>query len=291
MTKEKEMFCSKCGKENSNDAKFCQGCGAALNSSPSAEEPRESEKNEENEKEENSNTKQSYLKYCEQVKKINLFTLISQILTVLMILLFIFLPIYRCEYEPDYEELRDFSMEELAEAAANGGRFEKNFSLFDDMVKMIKYFVEESSPEKTSFLFLAAIFPLFEIIFSIILLCTTIPKIYGAISGSKNIEKETMLKYNSMRLTGSKQSKQNFLKQNTVITILLYALFDVVFSSIFANMPSSFYNSPRYMDGIVGLSVWSIFIILMVIGYIVVQTLKKKEEKNMLIKITEEQYS
>ena len=30
------MYCQKCGKENQDDAKFCQGCGVSLINTPSA---------------------------------------------------------------------------------------------------------------------------------------------------------------------------------------------------------------------------------------------------------------
>jgi len=31
--------CERCGRENADDARFCQGCGAALGEAPSPDEP------------------------------------------------------------------------------------------------------------------------------------------------------------------------------------------------------------------------------------------------------------
>ena len=155
------MYCSKCGKENPDNSKFCSDCGTALTN----EATRQTEESNVNNKEKTT-SKHNYLKYCHNVKKINLLTLISQILSVLVVATIIFVPIYRCEFEADIEDIE--SVEQFEEALQNDGMISKDFSLYDDIIKIATVFfnTEESDSYNGIVVLYIALFALFQIIFS-----------------------------------------------------------------------------------------------------------------------------
>ena len=280
------MYCSKCGKENPDNSKFCSDCGTALTD----EATRQTEESNVNNKEKTT-SKHNYLKYCHNVKKINLLTLISQILSVLVVATIIFVPIYRCEFEADIEDIE--SVEQFEEALLNDGMISKDFSLYDDIIKIATVFfnTEESDSYNGIVVLNIALFALFQIIFSIILICSIIPKVLNTYNEFQNISNATMLKYNEMKLTGTRQSKQNFFKQQTIFAIVFYAIFDIIFTQIFgrlfaaANVPAI-----RYMEKFTGFSNWAILIVLLLVAFIFIRSITKREEQEMLVKITEEKY-
>ena len=277
------MKCSKCGKENPNDAKFCALCGAPLQNLSDNEISNPREINSEVSGSETVPSAPLYLNYCSNVKKINTFKLICQLLTVLIILTLIFIPIYRREYEPTLEEVENW---EQFEDVMHDGKLVLNFSLFDDMKQLVELAKAEilEEPAMTLFWILTLnSFAFFEIISAITILGMSAFKMWTLGNELRDTKHTTMLKYNEIKLTGTKQSKPNFFKQNQVYSIIFFAVFDIIISTPYGYM--------RYMGNFVGFSLWIILLVALLGAYVVLQILTKKEEKDMLIKVTQEQFS
>ncbi len=173
-------------------------------------------------------------------------------------------------------------------------------SLFEDFLKIGSVFFDDADSSSIVFVLYSALFPLFEIVFSIVLLCMVVPKIINGINTRQDIKNSTMRKYNEMKLTGSKHTRQNFFRQQSIVSIIIYAVFDIVFTLIFGKLFYSISDMSngefvptmvRYMDGFAGFSGWSFLLLAMLVAFIVIRSMIKKEEKAMLLEITQEQYN
>ena len=269
-----------------------------------------------------SNKPHKYQKYVKNVKSIKIITLIVQSLSLLLILALIFLPIYNTSYSHTYsfdnlnkiidtDDLEDFDSlleiseylrketdltdDELSELMLYGEveiERNKNFSLWDDFSILLNGLKQiDNNPEMLIAYIYIGLFAIFEIIFAAILIITTITQIIKTSQEIHSIETTTMLSYNQMLKTGIGEKKEKVLKKQTVMNLVIYALFDVIYTKLFGVISGDELISEeiRYMIGISGIS-QSIFIIFaMLIGYVILNNMQKSKEKEMLVEISKEE--
>ncbi len=232
----------------------------------------------------------AFLKYIPNVKRINVMSLIAQSISICLILCMIFLPIYKREYEPDDIE----SLEQLIEISENG-YLEKSFSLFDELKILISQLTSsEKSESNTAKISIITIFPIFEALFAIIFLCMTVFSAIKTLSLLQSGENSTMLMYNEMLKTGGTKKKEKFFKNRFVVSVLFYAIFDIVFTKIFSSIlvgSSDFRTIDiRNMVHFTGMSGSFAIIIILLICYIISNAIHKKESEKMLLDITKSEF-
>ncbi len=286
------MFCQQCGKEILENAKFCSYCGTPTDDIKEVSDDVKTNPTIEKKPTIPPKPKKepAYVKYRDNVRKINTLTLITQVLSILLALGLLFLPIYQRTYEPDLDDIE--SIEDLEEALQNDGYLTENFSLVEDFSRIVEYLVESNNDEMGYMLIVCyAMFPLFEILFSIILVGTIISKLWNEYKDRENIDKSTMLKYNEMRLTGTRQVKANFFQKQSIMSIMLYAIFDVLYVKMFDSVFSKISKlEVRYMQTFSGVSGYVFVLAIVLISFIVFKSMAKNQEKEMLLLVTEERY-
>ena len=197
----------------------------------------------------------------------------------------VFLPIYKYRYEPELNDLENY--EQLVEVSKTG-YLEDSFSLFDDLKIIVSQITssEDSGLDIVVF-FETGFFAMFQVLYGIIILCITVSSIMKTISLIQNGENSTMLMYNEMLKTGSSKKKENFFKKQAVITMILYAAFDIIFTKVFGLLFENFnVDCARNMVNFSGVST-SITVVIILLGcYIVSNAMRKKETEKMLIDIT-----
>ncbi len=281
-----ESFCPSCGKATLPGQAKCLSCGAIL------EEDCKNGSSKKKHLEKRSKSK-AYLSYTANVKKINIFSLIMQSLSIVLLLCLLFLPIYKSKYEPELEDIE--SLEQLGEAMEKG-YLEKSFSLFDEIKIIVAQLTSPLDGEAGNLLMMidlaGALFVIFEVIFGCILLCTTISSLIDTVSSLKNNDKSTMLLYNEMLKSGNENKKENVWKKQSVLVIFVYGLFDIFFAKITGRnaFGISITENSRNMENFTGFSAIAIVVLVLLIGYIVMNSLKKHESKRMLLSITQAEY-
>lgn len=320
------MYCRNCGKELANGAeicmncgfkgcdgdKFCQHCGASvlpgqamcikcgfmLNANESPKTP--IKENDVNEKLPEKD--KDYKKYSDRVKKTKILALIMHIVSVITVLALIFLPIYEYKFTPQsmddiediFGDIKDW--DDLEKLVDEDGNIYKEFSLFEDLQIIIEGFTNKNSdPLATMIPLMLGIFAIFEVIMAVIIICISVPQILKTVDELQDIDKSTMIMFNEIKKSGNSNKKENTFKKQTVISVVLYAVFDVLFTiiegNIFNELVSEFGGkSMRHMVDFSGVSEFMYVVIVLFVGYMVVSSMKKREENKILEDITKEEY-
>ncbi len=286
-----DKFCSHCGKEVLKGQAMCVNCGFMLEENSSS--TTDLMENKEEIKQES--TEKPYVKYKPTVRKINIFTIIMHACAICLVLCMLFLPIYKCRYEPNIEDIENL---EQLEDALEDGYLEKNFSLAEDVVITIKALMPENSENAYGFFgvtsLLIGMFAMFEMVFGVIIIVTSVIAIFKTANGMMDEDQSAMLTYDAMLKTGQKDKKEGVFKKQMVLSFVLYAVFDIIFTLIdgkmFANISTESTVPVRNMVNFSGVSGFISIMAITLVGYFVVSFLKRKETNNMLSSITANQY-
>ena len=287
-----EGFCPNCGNEVKKMQSLCLNCGFILDEE--LRPPKEDESKISERKDTEKNDSKEYLKYVDRIKKISIFKISIAAISILMMLTMMFLPIYTCKIDANDIEISDIKdIEELSEIMKNG-YIEKNFSIFDDiMLALEPMFDEVNEPSEYYYMTLiySLLFPLFEVIFIAIFCATSIPQMIENYRNYSDPQQAAMLKYNEIKKTGIVTHKEKAWKRNLVLSIVLYAVFDVIFSKTLSSTIGSLIGSNlRYMDSFSGFSPLVIITLVFAVAYFVTKYMASKQEKEMLVSITQEEY-
>ena len=278
-------FCPTCGKEVLPEQAMCLNCKTLLiQKAPTPvcekeEAPRQSKE-------------KVYLKYLPRVKNINLLFLFVQIITILLVFSMVFIPIYKYKYEPELTDIENY--EQFLEATETG-YLEGSFSLFDDLkiiISKITSSLDSESDELESMsYFMTGAFAVFEVIIGIVLLFSSISSMTKTVSRIQQNEDSTMLMYNEMLKTGGNKKKENIFKKQTAMGMVIFAIFDVIFSKIYGELLASIgVYSARHMINFSGVSVSIAIIVVLLISYITLNSMRKKETEKMLLEITRAEF-
>ncbi len=276
-------YCQNCGKEVLPNQAMCVNCGCILNKS-----------NQDPQTANNTVKETPYVKYKETVRKIHIFSFLMQVSTILLVLCLLFLPIYKTSFVPSLSDIN--SLYELEEAF-DRGQLERNFSLFDDIKIIIKGIASPANSERERlsklYTFTTGIFPIFEMISGVSLLCITGASLTKAMSGMQDIEKSTLLTYNEMLKTGTKEKKDGWFKKQTVFSVVSFVIFDIIFSKIDSSILDSapFKVVQRNMYNLSGVSMAVVIPAILLVCYIVSNHQKKSLSEKMLLDITKEEYN
>ena len=217
----------------------------------------------------------------------------------------IFLPIFTYAYTPQsIEDIRDLEdlkqleeefkdvedLEELEQLLKNG-TIEKRFSLWDDF-KIVVANLFSDDGDKTMSLFVG-MFVIFAVIFAAIFICTAIGQIMKNINDINEIDKTSLLLYSEIKKSGAERKKEKVFKKQTAMTIVFYVLFDAIFSKIDAElleiMPSNMRPTiARNMLSLTGVSSLVSIVIILLIGYFVLNRIMKREEDDLAVAIAKE---
>jgi len=280
--------CSHCGVAVQIGQSLCVNCGFMLTAEDSSDIP--------SKEKQSKKDKTEYKKYENRVKKTKLLNMIMQVLSVLLVLSLIFLPIYTYAYSPqsmdELGELEDLDQwEELLEE----GTINKNFSLWNDFTIILTNLLSENSDTMVKLMAMVmGMFAIFEVIFAAVFICTSIAQIIKNVHEINEIDKTTLLTYTNIKKTGSESKKEKVFKKQTAIVIVLYALFDVIFAKLGAEMykmmPSDIKaEATRNMISLTGVSPFIWVVIILLIGYFVLKALIKTEEVNLSVDIAKEE--
>lgn len=304
-------FCGNCGTAVAEEQALCLHCGFFLREMQTQQSPEETPAHT------LSRNTPEYQKYAGKFKKATILALIAQICSLLAIISLVFAPIYISKkplseldlsddnlvsFAQKMEELNRWNnMEELLKDPEflEKGTVNVGFSLFND-IKVIADSIFGKDADSSAFLlnFLVGIMALFEIVFAIVASIVIGKKIYQLVSRLTNPESDLMLTFNEIRKTGSGDKKINLLKQQSIIVVIIYLVFDIMYSKVFGFLSSILLGEGTLKDiplrNMMTFSAFSKYIILpllFVIGYIISQSLQKKKEKQMLVEITQAQYT
>ena len=149
----------------------------------------------------------------------------------------------------------------------------------------------ESDELESMSYFVTGTFAVFEVIFGIVLLFSSVSSMAKTVSRIQQNEDSTMLMYNEMLKTGGNKKKENIFKKQTAMNVVILAIFDVIFSKINGEFLTSIgiYNS-RHMINFSGVSVSIAIIVVLLISYITLNSMRKKETEKMLLEITRAEF-
>ena len=292
-----DKFCSHCGKSVLPGQSLCINCGFMLDDYKNPIKETKEYKNVE------SKTKPiEYKKYTQEVRKTKILSLVLQVLSLITVLCLLFLPIYKYEFVPEtFEEAIDIlgdieTWEDLEQIVKNGGKIEKNFSLIDDIQIILSGITTEDEEPSTMLLNLSlGLMAVFEVIFGITLVCVAVPQIFQSAGELNDIDKTTLLLFNEIKKSGTSNKKENIFKKQTLYSMIMFALFDVIFASIEGNMIPDLSSvgidiKIRHMVNFSGISSYAYVVITLFATYVVVSLLKNRKEKAILEQITKEEY-
>lgn len=321
MSDQGDKFCSHCGSEVLPGQILCVKCGFMLNGEKSIES-KEIPQNEEKERRREKISHNNYKKHTEQVKKIKNISLITSIISIALILALIFLPIFKSKYEITLESSLDDlqsieNPDEIAELWSNGSvSKEKAFSLWDEF----KIFAEEcvflfndENKDKISDDSLKSIINLlplltgmfldFIIIEAIVLLCISISQILKTHKELKDIDTTTLLAFNEVRKSGKKTKKENFWKQQTAQTLIVFTVMDVIYTKLIfggdlidilaseKEVSKILENFPiRNMLNFSGLTSICAVLLIIIGAYFIFSSKKKSAEEELVVAISKEEY-
>ncbi|MBE6691186.1 MAG: zinc ribbon domain-containing protein [Ruminococcaceae bacterium] len=282
-----DKYCHHCGKEVLPGQSLCLNCGFLLR-----EEVLSDAK--EDLKAETVVPKEEWKKYKPNMKKICYFKFASLALSALLVLSLIFLPIYTCKYEPEsLDELAgEFETLEDLEKVLNEGKLNRKFSLFEDFTLIVGNLLDSEihSGEKM-IVMLTGLFCVFEVIFSIVLVISIASQISKTVRDIQNLDDSTMLLYNQISKSGNSGKKEKVMKKQTALSIVLYAIFDVIYAVMFGDLFKKLVSveSNRYMSDLTGVSEWIVLVLALLAGYFVIQHLRTREEEKVLLNIIKEE--
>ncbi len=215
----------------------------------------------------------AYLKYKGDFEKSSLFSIILWTITLVGVLALIFLPVFQIKLE--------FEGTTLAT---------EEFSMLDELRYNIEG-LKSSSAELASVGYLMMLFPIFTMMMGAILLIIGIKNLFEEITGRN--EDAYMIKYSQIKKSGGEKEKKKFFRQQTMYSFFMMFIFSVVYAKILGALFSKIGESVdiySYLMDVNGISVWGILGIILFVGYIVVHVLKSKKDKEIMLKITKEEF-
>ena len=253
--------------------------------------------------------KVDYKKYTKDFINLNILNIVVSVMSLMLIFLLIFVPIFKYkhveetpvktpqEFENDYDytlywlgltqEERDTGIIVTTEYTP--------FSMYDEMVYTIKQVTaDDSMTGMVSLVFF--IFPLLTVLFGVILLVIYGKKVLEQINNFRSIDDYVLISYTEIRKTGTKKEKANFLKKQSIFTMILYIVCDVLFSKIygkiFGQLMDEIDNKNRifsYMGNLSGLAGGFYPIVILSIAEIVASGMAKSKSKRISVSIAKEE--
>ena len=292
-----DKFCPNCGTDVAPGQSMCVKCGFMLENAPQQTTPSAQTTNNKNQV--NSS---DYKKYTQRVRKSKICATIIQIISLIAVLALLFLPIYKYEFVPEtfedalevFEGVEDW--ENIEKLLTSEGKIEKEFSLVEDIKIILSGLTLEDSDSPLMMInLLVGIFPIFEVIMGITLICMTIPQLYKTIEEIRDIDKSTLLLFNEIRKSGSTNKKENILKKQTLVSIFLYTIMDVIFAPIYGRLMLDLPTmntkiEMRHMLNFSGITSYAYIVIILFVAYLITSAIKKRIEANILEEITREEY-
>jgi len=236
-------------------------------------------------KEKEMKEQKPYLKYKGKFEKQNLYSIIFSVLAIIGILLFIFAPFFRISFR-NLNENQSYTYVNsgiitLEDLSSEG----KNFSIFNDFMFIMNHL--DFSKDIDYVIFLVGIFTVYTVIFSAIYLIIEIIKLFRTIS--ERNDNSYMIKYAQIKKSGDKKEKNQFFKNNILLSIVFYIVFSIIYGKIFAPMLIGSNNLiVSYMCALNDISIFIILPVIILIAYIALLIIKSKEEKALKIAIIQE---
>lgn len=264
------MKCSKCGGIIDENYGICKECGARNFSDG-----------------EKRGNKHVYKEFIEDYKKNNIVELILNICTLLLLCVYIFIPIFTARIE-NIELFPNLVLTGTQEVNFFlNGYVDINFSIFDDFMNIVNYFkaAGDYGLEEAMSL-LDCLFNPMIIIMSVILFICNIVNIFKISSNLINLDDSTLLMYNEIAKTGTKKTKESFMKKQTFFSLVLYFIFDIAFIYVMKGFYDMFDNvCQRYLNYINGVSnLFYLFILLFVI-YLILYCVFRRMSKKIKLRI------
>jgi len=237
-----------------------------------------------------------HLFYRDRFKTQNILNLVAQILTLVMLICLLFLPIYSAQVPFDdlsWDDLEDIDEDDII-IDDDDMYVVKNFSAFDELSLFIDTLLpdkdkDDEEDEENIFSMMAIVdnlFILFEFAFAIVVLITFIPNIKNIIDDLTNPDAASLIKYNEIKKSGGIKVKENMFKKQMALSVVMYAVFDVVYTKLFSKLYGSFgVSSARMMNYVSGPSVWVIFPILAIVAFAIVKGVVGSIEKKVKVEI------
>lgn len=269
------MYCRKCGTELMPEQTVCSNCGEMQE--PQVEQmPKEKE----------------YSKYTENVNRINILTLATQAITIVLLVTLFFVPIFK--YSIDW--LAEFQVRnpivyaymELPEPSGT-------FSLFDETKEFISK-IQSEDTDDLPMAVVACMCLLYVIIIGIIILIVTISSLVKTANALCDIENETLLTYTQMQKTGSTGSarkRERYNRNVYLISVVVVFILDILISKFLMKVSDdeAFSYIGRKMFYLSGASVAIALPAVLLVAYVIVENMRKKETKAMLVDITKKEYT
>ena len=277
-------YCQFCGKKLEDGESVCSQCGNEISGALKEAAPKEETKKPVEKKKYDAD------EYKPKFMKLNIFALCAEIASLLLILSIIFLPIYKSKYEPNLEDIE--SWDQFGEALEKG-YLEENFSAFDDFTLLTKalFAKDDGSDGELSFLnkmvvFETGLFVFFEIIFAVILIVMLAKKVFELVNNIRNIDDNALLRYNEIKKSGRQDVRPNFFQKQSVFSIVVYAIFDIIFTKLFDELFSfGGIEVKRHMNTISGPSGYVSIVIILLAVIVAAKVLYKKEEDGIRLQI------
>lgn len=237
-----------------------------------------------------------YLKYRSDFGKINIYTLILDALSIIFTLMLVFLPICQrtviVSLENGLTEEIYFSAFAAVTPSLENGLMEKvNFSFFDEVLNISKTIIAGDGGYNGLFLFYFGIAPFATVAYSLVYICICIKSLIVDIGNLNNIEEYSMLNYTAIKKRGGEKETKKLMRNQTIYSSISLAIMSIVFGFILKGLLGNDYDILSSFANICGFSIWAIFIVLVLVGFIVISTLNKKCKKNLTVKILNEEYS
>ncbi len=238
-----------------------------------------------------------YLKYRSDFGKINIYILTLDVLSIIFILMLVFLPICQrtviVSLENGLTEEINFSAFSAVIPSLENGLMEKvNFSFFDEVLNISKAIIADNGGY-SALLFDFGVLPFTTIVYSLVYICICIKSLIVDIGNLNNIEEYSMLNYTAIKKSGGEKETKKLMRNQTIYGIISFAIMSIVSGFIMKGLLNYGYEilSISGFANICGFSIWAIFIVLVLVGFIVISMLNKKCKKNLTVKILNEEYS
>ena len=134
------------------------------------------------------------------------------------------------------------------------------------------------------------LFPLIEVIMIVMLLVSLAITAYEQISNIRDADDYTVLRYDELKKSGNAQIKPSFWKKQTAFSLVIYAIFDIIFTKLFDSLfiDLTNVNFYRYMMDFSGVSAYVSVVIILIVGLFIVKGIAKNSEKEMRLCIAKE---
>lgn len=175
----------------------------------------------------------------------------------------------------------------------NGLMEKVNFSFFDEVLNISKTIIANDVGYNGLFLFSFGSAPFATVAYSLVYICICIKSLIVDIRNLNNIEEYSMLNYTAIKKSGGEKETKKLMRNQTIYSIISLAIMSIVVGFIMKGLLDYDYDilSISGFANICGFSIWAIFIVLVLVGFIVISTLNKKCKRNLTVKILNEEYS